>query len=277
MQPPTLADVVAIIEHLYPPNTAQSWDQVGLVTGDPSQPVRHIHCALDPTLAVIEEARSVGADLLLTHHPLLKRGVHSVATTTAKGASVTTLVIADIALYVVHTNADVAERGVSVALAGLCGLQEVEPLVFEQDRPMGRVGDLAAAVSLADFADDLARALPAAPVGVRVSGDPAASVRRVAVSGGAGDTLLAAAREARADVFVTADLRHHPTIEAREETRGGPPYLIDAGHWASEACWLPLVAADLGVRLGPDVEVSVSALCTDPWTFLAGGGSTAPA
>ena len=112
MQPPTLADVVAIIEHLYPPNTAQSWDQVGLVTGDPSQPVRHIHCALDPTLAVIEEARSVGADLLLTHHPLLKRGVHSVATTTAKGASVTTLVIADIALYVAHTNADVAAHEV---------------------------------------------------------------------------------------------------------------------------------------------------------------------
>ncbi len=119
MQPPTLADVVAIIEHLYPPNTAQSWDQVGLVTGDPSQPVRHIHCALDPTLAVIEEARSVGADLLLTHHPLLMRGVHSVATTTAKGASVTTLVIADIALYVAHTNADVADAKKLVLVSGL--------------------------------------------------------------------------------------------------------------------------------------------------------------
>src|SRR5690242_723908 len=104
----TLADVVRVLDDLFPPSTAQSWDQVGLVAGDPTQPVRRIHFAVDPTLAVIDEARILGADLLVTHHPLLLRGVHSVATTTAKGASVTSLVAGNVALYVAHTNADVA-------------------------------------------------------------------------------------------------------------------------------------------------------------------------
>ena len=75
----TLGEVLEVVERLYPPSTAQSWDRVGLVTGDLRQPVRRIHLAVDPTLAVIEEARALGADLLLTHHPLLLRGVHGVA------------------------------------------------------------------------------------------------------------------------------------------------------------------------------------------------------
>ncbi|WP_369820368.1 Nif3-like dinuclear metal center hexameric protein, partial [Phycicoccus sp. Soil803] len=113
----TLAEVVRVLDHLYPPSTAQSWDQVGLVAGDLSQPVRRIHFAVDPTLAVVEEARALGADLVVTHHPLLLRGIHSVATTGAKGATVTALVVNDLALYVAHTNADVAQPGVNDALA----------------------------------------------------------------------------------------------------------------------------------------------------------------
>src|SRR4051812_20859653 len=91
----TLADVVRVLDDLYQPSTAQSWDTVGLVSGDLAQPVRRIHFAVDPTLAVVEEARALGADLLVTHHPLLLRGIHSVATTTAKGATVTALVVND--------------------------------------------------------------------------------------------------------------------------------------------------------------------------------------
>jgi len=85
--PLSLREVLDVLEVLYPPETAQSWDRVGLVTGDPAQPVRRIHLAVDPTLAVVEEARTLGADLLLTHHPLLLRGVHGIATTSAKGAT----------------------------------------------------------------------------------------------------------------------------------------------------------------------------------------------
>ncbi|KGN35457.1 hypothetical protein N798_02705, partial [Knoellia flava TL1] len=148
----TLRDVVDVLDRLYPPATAQSWDQVGLVTGDPEQPVERALLAVDPTLAVIDEARELHADLLVTHHPLLLRGVHSVATTSAKGASVTGLVVGDIALYVAHTNADVAAAGVAEALAAAAGLQDTRPLAVVEDQPLGRVGRLASPTTLGAFA-----------------------------------------------------------------------------------------------------------------------------
>lgn len=278
-----LRDVLAVLERMYPADTAQSWDRVGLVTGDLDQPVRRVHAAVDPTLAVIEEAREAGADLLITHHPLLLRGVHSVATTSAKGAAVTSLVVGDVAHLVAHTNADVAEPGVNTALARACGLEDTEPLSIEEGRAMGRVGDLPEEVDLATFAERLAAALPPAPGGIRVAGPADGRVRRVALLGGAGDGLLDAAAAADADVYVTSDLRHHPVLEAREEatTRGGTPFVVDAGHWATESLWLDHLLTRLGNSLaeaGADMvgwETHVSTIRTDPWTFTV-GAQTAP-
>jgi dinuclear metal center YbgI/SA1388 family protein len=271
--PLTLREVLDVLARLYPPSSAQSWDRVGLVTGDPDQPVRRIHLAVDPTLAVVEEARAHGADLLVTHHPLLLRGVHSVATTSAKGATVTGLVVGDVALYVAHTNADVAAEGVCEALAEACGLGHTDPLTWSEEQPMGRVGDLPEPLPLRRFVEDLAVHLPATTGGVRVAGPPDALVRRVAVLGGAGDDLFDAVRSSGADVYVTADLRHHPALEAREEARGGTPYLVDAGHWASEQVWLARADRALRAALGEDatrVETHISTVRTDPWTFVVG-------
>jgi dinuclear metal center YbgI/SA1388 family protein len=272
---PTLADVVRALESLYPPHTAQSWDRVGLVSGDPAQPVERIHFAVDPTLAVIEEARHHGADLLVTHHPLLLRGVHSVATTSAKGASVTALVVHDIALYVAHTNADVAQPGVNDALAEAAGLLDpdgLEPLAVVEGRALGRVGDLREAVTLGDFATALAAALPRTAGGVRVSGPAEATVRRVAVLGGSGDDLFDHVRASGADVYVTADLRHHPAGEHLAVP--GAPALVDVAHWASEWPWCEQAAGVLRAALGGTVAVDVSTRRTDPWTCQAAGAPT---
>jgi dinuclear metal center YbgI/SA1388 family protein len=272
----TLADIVRVLEDLYPPSSAQSWDQVGLVSGDLAQPVRRIHFAVDPTLAVIGEATELGADLVVTHHPLLLRGIHSVATTGAKGASITALVVHDIALYVAHTNADVATPGVNDALAAACGLTEVEPLAVVEGQPLGRVGRLGSPVSLAGFAQALYAALPHAAGGLRVAGPPDAMVERVAVMGGAGDDLFDHVRASGADVYVTADLRHHPALDAREEARGGTPFLVDAGHWATEWLWLAGAARALRESLAgagdeaSRVETHISTLRTDPWDFTVG-------
>ncbi|GAA2037178.1 Nif3-like dinuclear metal center hexameric protein [Terrabacter terrae] len=275
-----LRDVVAALESLYPLESAADWDRVGLVTGEPDQPVRRILFALDPTLAVIDEARDWGADLLVTHHPLLLRGVHSVATTSAKGASVTALVRAGVALWVGHTNADVADPGVSTVLADALGIADQRPL-SRDGTDAGRVGELASPARLAEFADVVASALPATAGGIRVSGDPNAEVRTVAVMGGSGDDRFDDVRAAGADVYVTADLRHHPVLEAREEARGGPPYLIDAGHWATESLWLESGRARLLGALGHPaaaarVETRVSAIRTEPWTFVVGANAARP-
>jgi len=139
---------------------------------------------------------------------------------------------------------------------------------------LGRVGELPAPVTLREFADRVAGALPATAAGVRVAGDPGRLVRTVAVCGGSGSSLLDAAASAGADVFVTSDLKHHQVSEAGE--RPGPA-LCDVAHYASEWPWLP-VAADLLHRdLGARVGVQVSAARTDPWTWHVAGGQPAGA
>jgi dinuclear metal center YbgI/SA1388 family protein len=128
MPNPSLADVVAVIEGLYPTSLAAEWDAVGLVCGDPSQPVRRILFAVDPVEIVVDEAIDSGVDLVVTHHPLFVRGTSSVAATTAKGRSVHRLIRAGIGLHVAHTNADHARPGVSDALAAALGLIDTRPL-----------------------------------------------------------------------------------------------------------------------------------------------------
>ena len=133
------------------------------------------------------------------------------------------------------------------------------------DTGAGRIGDVDP-VTLGDFATLVASALPATARGVLVGGDPDRVVRRVAVNGGAGDSLLPEVLASGADVYVTSDLRHHLSSEFLEQ---GGPSLIDVSHWAAEWTWLPELAARL--RAAPDaapgdtVEVRVSTLCTDVW------------
>ncbi|MDD9206275.1 Nif3-like dinuclear metal center hexameric protein, partial [Georgenia sp. 10Sc9-8] len=132
---------------------------------------------------------------------------------------------------------------------------------------IGRVGELPEPLTLQALGAQVADVLPATPAGIRVGGDLAAQVRTVAVSGGAGDSLLGAARAAGAEVFLTADLRHHP---ASEHLAAGPPYLIDATHWASEWPWLPRAAGLLeqdAEAAGAPLSTRVSSRSTDPWAL----------
>jgi dinuclear metal center YbgI/SA1388 family protein len=126
---PSLKDVVDLLHAWYPPATADSWDAVGLVAGDPDAEVAKILCAVDPTRAVAQEAADWGADLLLVHHPLLLTPVHGIAATTPKGRTLHTLQTAGCALLTAHTNADQAAGGVSEAMAAALGLTEVTPLL----------------------------------------------------------------------------------------------------------------------------------------------------
>lgn len=128
MTGPTLGQVVDTLDGQYPPRTAEEWDAVGLVCGDRSDVVRRVMFAVDPLPVVVDEALAWGADLLVTHHPLLLRPVHSIAADTPKGATLHRLVRGGCALYTAHTNADVAAGGVNDALADAIGLLETAPL-----------------------------------------------------------------------------------------------------------------------------------------------------
>ena len=275
--PVTLSDLISVFEEIYPPTWAASWDAVGLVCGDPVQPVEKVLFAVDPVDAVVDEALTWGADLIITHHPLMLRGVTSVAADTPKGRVVHRLIRSGVALYTAHTNADTADPGVSDALAravGLTGpLRPLEPDTTDPEgrRGIGRVGEVDGPLTLREFAERVAQGLPTTAAGIRVAGDLDRLISTVAVSGGAGDSLLGAARAAEVDVYLTSDLRHHPASEFIEQPGG--PALIDTAHFASEWPWLADGAAHLvdalgrtGGPNGATVETRVSTIVTDAWS-----------
>ena len=265
--PHSVADVNAVIETLWPLDGVESWDAPGFLSGDPSASVERIHLAVDAVLDTVDEAVALGADVLLVHHPLLLRGVTTIAETTYKGAALARLIRGNCALIAAHTNADVVERGTSGVFAELLGLVDVAAL-DGQATGIGRVGTLAAPETLGELAARLGELLPSTAGGIRVSGDFDAPISTVALCGGAGDSLLGHPAVRAADVYITSDLRHHPASEARETARiSGGPALIDVAHWASEWLWLDVAAEQLREAL-PGVDVTVSDLRTDPWDFV---------
>lgn len=271
----TVRDVVAALETAYPPELAEEWDAVGLVCGDPADAVERVLVCVDAVDATVEEALQLGAQLLVAHHPLLLRGVHGVGADSLKGRTVHRLIRSGVALYGAHTNADAANPGVSDALATAIGLTELRPLNPRPDNPdrgIRRIGELPEPEPLSAFVDRVAKALPATAPGVLGAGDPERPVRRVAVSGGAGDGYLTVATAAGVDAYVTADLRHHPASEHLEGV--GAPALVGVTHWASEWPWCEQAADVIRAAFGSNVEVHVSQRSTDPWTLRAGREDT---
>jgi dinuclear metal center YbgI/SA1388 family protein len=366
-----LSDVVDVLDEAYPPHLAAEWDSVGLVCGDPEDGVDSITIAVDATAEVVAEVPDRG--LLLAHHPLLLRGVDTVAASTAKGSLLHRLIRGGSALFTAHTNADAASPGVSDALAETLGLHvegvlaparegsrldtwvtyvpvegadalrqalfdagagqigdysdccwsvsgtgqflplagatptigsvgSIERLSEERieivapaalrgtvlsamrashpyEEPafgvfameplpapvgIGRICAVADPEPLSAFVSRVEAALPATVWGIRAAGDPDAVVSRVAVCGGAGDSLLDVVADAGVQAFVTADLRHHPADEHR---RASDVALVDVAHWASEYPWCGQAAALLRNRFGESVPVRVSAVRTDPWNI----------
>jgi len=265
----TVSQVMQILQLAYPLELAESWDTgIGLTCGDPAGVVTKILLAVDIDEAVVAQAVGIGAELLVTHHPLLFHPVQRVATDTVKGILVHTLIAAGIAHYAAHTNADKAVGGVNDALAGALGLLRIRPL--DPVTSLGRIGDLPRAMTLRAFAELAARALPMTVSGVRAAGDPARRIEVVALSSGAGDSQLQSAMTAGVDVFLTSDLRHH--VVSEQLAHSGSPAIVEVAHWAGEWPWLARAAEVIElsvVELGEagSLTTIVSELRTDPWTI----------
>ncbi|WP_172193482.1 Nif3-like dinuclear metal center hexameric protein [Actinomyces faecalis] len=274
--PLTVGEVVSLLRRIAPNELAESWDSNRLICGDPADPVRTVLLAVDPLPAVVDEAIETGVDMVITHHPLFLRGTDHVSATSSKGRSVHRLIRAGIALANAHTSWDSAAGGVADALAAAVGLTQtvvLSPSEADPELGIGRVGDLEEPTTLRAFAQTVAEALPESVPGLLVGGDLDAQVSRIAVSGGSGDSLLGAARAAGADVFLTADLRHHPATDHLAE---GRPYLLCGTHWATEWVGLPPLAQRLetdAAAQGRRLTAQVSRVVTDAWTLRLSTGA----
>ena len=271
---PTLREVIAVLDEIWPRNLAEEWDAVGLVTGNPDNDVRSIRLVVDVVSDTVSEAIDAGDDLIIAHHPLLLRGVTSLAEDEVKGQLASQLIRHDVALFSAHTNADAVNGGTSETLGRALGLESMRPIggQGDVDTGIGRVGQLAQPVRLYDLASRLGGLVPQTAGGVKVSGDPEEMVQRVALCTGAGDSLLGHRDVTSADVFITGDLRHHPASDVQQaRLLGHGPALIDVSHFASEWFFLDHTAQVLQQRF-PGLRIGVSEVVTDPWDFVVHPG-----
>lgn len=266
----TVKQIVSSFEKLWPTHLAEEWDVVGLVSGSQSKLIKSVLLTVDVTKDVVEYAKSVGSDMIFAHHPLMLRGVTSVAEDSSKGSILSELIRSDIALFSAHTNADSVESGTSAVLAKALGLLDSSSLsAISPTQGIGQIGSLPKSISLGDLASELNNILPPTATGVRVAGDFDTQVRKIALCAGAGDAYLELALDAGADVYITSDLRHHRAQEILElaKARGAAFSLIDISHWAAEFVWLETAKAELQLEV-PDVRFEVCDLRTDVFEFL---------
>lgn len=267
----SLSSAIEVFEKLWPNHLAEDWDVVGLVTGSPSQEINKILLTVDVTSDVVEYAKEVGANLIFAHHPMLLRGVTSIAENTAKGHVLSELVHSNIAVYASHTNADSVETGTSAVLAkalGLAGSKPLQPLANPQ-QGIGQIGNFPSPITLGELANKLNEILPPTATGVRVAGAFEKEVSKVALCAGAGDSYSLMALDQGAEVFITSDLKHHNSQEILELAiaRNVDFALIDISHWAAEFVWLETAKQELEANM-PGVSFEVCDIRTDVFEFL---------
>jgi len=239
---PTVKDILDIVERIAPAGLAEDWDNVGLMIGNPTAQVDTIMIGLDPTMDLLEEAASCGANLLITHHPFIFHPLRSVHLGTPEGKFAERAIRDRINVIGCHTNLDSAAEGVSHSLAQKLGLADIVPLVAHPDSEgcgMGRMGKYRQTITAEEFIVKLREAC--SPPWLLTTANRPDKVEYVAVCGGSCSELAPLALEMGVQVFVTAEVKHST---ARWAEQAGL-WMVDAGHFATENQALPLFAAKL--------------------------------
>ena len=245
----TVEQIARRLEDWAPRETAESYDNTGLQLGRPEAEVTRGLIALDLTPAVIDEAKQLGANLIITHHPLFFAPIKALTSASLVGSMALRLAELGIAHYAIHTNLDVASGGVSFALAERLSLKKTR---FLQERPasadgetygLGAIGTLPNPMSGSAFLQFVASQLGLPSLRHVVAED--AMIATVAVCGGSGSSFLPAAIQAGADAYVTADVKYHQFFDALDSN--GNPFIayLDVGHYESEVFTEDLLLAFL--------------------------------
>lgn len=228
-----LKQMIETIERQYPKEEAMEWDNVGLLAGRMQKDVKHIYVAVDATDEVIEDAWRVGADLLVTHHPLIFGGMKRITDEDFIGRRVVKLLREDIACYAMHTNYDVLRM--AQLCADLFGLEEQRVLEVTRQIPeagIGSIGFLKESILLRECCERVKERFELDSV--RVFGDLDRPVKKIAICPGSGKSVIDAAISKEADVLLAGDIGHHEGIDA--VARGLA--VMDAGHYGLESVFI---------------------------------------
>lgn len=255
-------DLITVLDKLAAPALAEEWDNVGLMVGEPGLGVSAVLVALDPTLEILAEAKRKGCNAIVTHHPLIFRGLKSVRTDQPEGRILARALIDRLAIVGCHTNLDKVAGGVNDMLAAQLGLVNSRVLLPESESSpigFGRIGELPAPQSFENFVACLREKL-VLPV-VKVAGTPPAEIIRVAVCGGSGSDLAPEALASGAQIYLSSEIKHSTARWA--ESVGF--CIVDGGHFATENVMVAGLAG--GIRSGfAELGLAVDVLTTEHQT-----------
>lgn len=251
------------IEEKFPPKAAEDWDNVGLLVGDDEKEIHHIFLALDLTEETLLEAVSAGADMILTHHPMIFMNIRKINNHTFTGRKILTLIRKDISYYAMHTNYDIL--GMAQLSADYLKLKDTAVLSVTEERDgkqegFGRVGMLPKKMTLKECALFVKGAYKLGDV--KVYGDLDMEVERAAVCTGSGKSMIEEALKNHAQVYVTGDIDHHTGIDTVAQGMA----LIDAGHYGTEYIFMEAMKEEL-LKAFPNMEVSCAKV-KSPYTIL---------
>ena len=253
-----IRDIYDYLNALAPVSLKMDFDNVGLLVGDHNAEVGKCLLALDITDEVIKEAKRIGAELIVSHHPLIFGAVKNVTADDLTGRKIIELIKNNISAICMHTNLDIAQGGVNDALmsalgADVCGFLEPCGTDAEgNDVGCGRVGELKSEIEFAEFLRVCKRALNAG--GLRYH-DAGKKVKKLAVMGGAGGSSIALAKALGCDTYVTSDIKYNGFLDAKELGIN----LIDADHFCTENVIVPILAQKLSEEFD-DTEFIVSSV-----------------
>lgn len=243
---PHVKDIVNSLNLDAPFSLAEPWDNVGLLIGNPDQEVTSILIGLDPTNSLIDEALVLGANTVITHHPVIFQPLPSINTANPDGRLLEKALAHKIAIIGCHTNLDIAVDGVSDILGALLGLTGLTPLLPADERNdvgagLGRIGSFSTPVAATIFMEKILEVLNLRSV--QVAGNIPESITTVAVCGGSGSDLATEAFARGADVYLSSEIKHSTAIWAVENSF----CIIDGTHFATEQPSVSLLAKKLSV------------------------------
>jgi dinuclear metal center YbgI/SA1388 family protein len=264
--PIPVTELARFLETFAPPELAEEWDNVGLLVGDPAQPVARVMTCLTLTPATVAEAVAERAELVVAHHPLPFKPLKRITTETTAGRLLLDLIRGGVAVYSPHTAFDSTVDGINQHLSAKLGLTDMAPLVPSRHATAGqlgagRFGRLPKPCSLADMAQHVKNSLGVKHV--QVVGAFDRRIERVAVGCGSAGGFLEAARAANCDLFITGETNLHTCYEAEATGIG----LLLAGHYATERFHLEHLAQVLQEQF-PQLRVWASRQEREPTVWL---------
>lgn len=255
-------ELTSWLEEKYPAKAAEDWDNVGLLAGDDTKEISHVFLALDLTEETLAEAIEAGADMIITHHPMIFKGIKKINNHSFTGRKILRLIEQGIPYYAMHTNYDVL--GMADLSARYLKLSDAQVLSVTREgdevQGFGRVGNIPWEMTLGEYAYFVKEALGLNDV--KVYGNLESKVKRAAVCTGSGKSMISEAINAGADVYVTGDIDHHTGID----TVAMGLALIDAGHYGTEYIFMDAMKKELGEAF-PQLKISCAAV-KSPYTVL---------